>query len=180
MLGGNPTRSNPAATNLLYTGEQFDHDQQQYYLRARWYNPSNGRFNRTDDFAGNNQDPQSLHKYLYAHCNPVNSIDPTGQFTLSGLLVNISIRVMLFWMSYGGAILTGLTYAAYATAAIFAASSISLLLIEWGYLPQNLQGYMEAVSLYSGIGFVLSVSAFVLLSSTLGDPRQARPPSRTV
>jgi len=36
MLGGNP--QTPAATNLLYAGEQFDTDAQQYYLRARYYN----------------------------------------------------------------------------------------------------------------------------------------------
>jgi len=66
MLGGNPTSAAPAATNLLYTGEQFDTSAQQYYLRARYYDPSNGRFNRMDDFAGNTQNPQSLHKYLYS------------------------------------------------------------------------------------------------------------------
>jgi len=66
------------ATNLLYAGEHFDADNQNYYLRARWYNPLTGLFNRMDDFAGNSQDPQSLHKYLYCHANPVNGIDPSG------------------------------------------------------------------------------------------------------
>jgi len=81
MLGGNPTASNPAATNLLYAGEQFDVDAQQYYLRARWYNPLNGLFNQVDPFAGNNENPQSLHKYLYCHANPVNNLDSSGQQT---------------------------------------------------------------------------------------------------
>jgi len=79
MLGGNPSRSSPAATSLLYTGEQFDFDLQKYYLRARWYDSLTGRFNRLDPFSGNAQDPQSLHKYLYAHCNPINNVDPTGR-----------------------------------------------------------------------------------------------------
>lgn len=56
MLGGNPTREAPAATNLLYSGEQWDTSAQQYYLRARYYDPLNGRFNRTDPFAGNQKD----------------------------------------------------------------------------------------------------------------------------
>lgn len=60
----------------------FDFDSQHYNNRARWYNPYNGQFNRTDPFAGNMQDPQSLHKYLYAHANPVNAIDPTGMFCI--------------------------------------------------------------------------------------------------
>ena len=56
MLGGNPTREAPAATDLLYIGEQFDIDAQQYYLRVRYYDPLNGRFNRADPFAGNQKD----------------------------------------------------------------------------------------------------------------------------
>jgi len=67
------------ATNILYAGEQFDTDALQYYLRERYYNPLNGRFNRIDPFSGNTHDPQSLHKYLYGHNNPVNGIDPSGR-----------------------------------------------------------------------------------------------------
>jgi len=52
-----------------------------YYLRARYYKPDTGRFWTMDTYAGNNQDPLSLHKYLYAHNNPVNNTDPTGMFT---------------------------------------------------------------------------------------------------
>ncbi len=77
-----------ADTNLLYAGEQFDTDAEMYYNLAWYYNPSNGLFNRVDPYAGNKQDPQSLHKYLYAHNNPINSIDPSGrlEFSLVGML----------------------------------------------------------------------------------------------
>jgi len=75
----------------------YDSYLQHYYLRARWYNPANGRFNRMDPFAGNNQDPQSLHKYLYAHCNPVNAIDPTGfEFRIDSTLITFVIMAILF------------------------------------------------------------------------------------
>ena len=48
-----------------------------------------------DDFSGDNYDPPSLHKYLYAHCNPINNIDPSGMFsfTLSGVISAISIGI---------------------------------------------------------------------------------------
>jgi len=82
MLASNPTPASPPPTSLLYAGEQFDTDLQQYYLRARFYDPLNGRFNRTDPFTGNTQDPQSLHEYNYTHCNPVNGVDPSGNFCL--------------------------------------------------------------------------------------------------
>jgi len=96
LLGGNPTTASPAATNYLYTGEQYDNNLQQYYLRARYYDPATGRFNRTDPYAGSPQDPQSLHKYLYCHANPVNATDPSGlwslikSITVVGILGNVT------------------------------------------------------------------------------------------
>jgi len=43
-----------------------------------------------DPCTGNSQDPQSLHKYLYAHSNPVNNIDPSGKFTIPSLMTTMS------------------------------------------------------------------------------------------
>jgi RHS repeat-associated protein len=68
-----------AITEFLYSGEQFDSKIGQQYLRARYYDPATGRFNRLDPFFGNLNDPQSLHKYTYAHNDPVNGTDPTGR-----------------------------------------------------------------------------------------------------
>ena len=90
MLGGNPTTDAPKATNLLYSGEQFDANVSQYYLRARYYNQNNGTFNRVDPYSGNISDPQSLHKYAYVHNNPVNGIDPSGMMTLLSVASTIS------------------------------------------------------------------------------------------
>lgn len=64
-------------------------------MRARYYNPLNGLFNRTDPYSGNKQDPQSLHKYLYCHNNPINGIDPTGQFSLTSMVVSMAIGAMM-------------------------------------------------------------------------------------
>ena len=78
-----------AQTSLLYSGEQFDSRIGQQYLRARWYDAVTGRFNRLDPFFGNQQDPQSFHKYLYVHGDPVNGADPTGKYL--GAAVSVSI-----------------------------------------------------------------------------------------
>jgi RHS repeat-associated protein len=67
-----------ALTTLLYSGEMTDQLTGLQYLRARYYNPATGTFNRLDPFAGNFRDPQSLHKYLYTHGDPVNGSDPSG------------------------------------------------------------------------------------------------------
>ena len=72
--------TNEALTEFLYSGEQFDAKIGQQYLRARYYDPATGRFNRLDPFFGNVSDPQSFHKYLYTHADPINGIDPSGKF----------------------------------------------------------------------------------------------------
>jgi RHS repeat-associated protein len=64
----------------LYSGEQFDSKIGQQYLRARYYNPATGRFNRLDPFFGNLKDPLSLHKYVYAHNDSINGTDPSGLY----------------------------------------------------------------------------------------------------
>jgi RHS repeat-associated protein len=79
VQGSSSTTANAAPTTKLYCGEQYDSNLQMYNLRTRYYDPSNGRFNQRDTFAGNNEDPQTLHRYLYANCDPVNVIDPLGQ-----------------------------------------------------------------------------------------------------
>jgi hypothetical protein len=45
---------------------------------ARWMNADSGRFWTMDTYQGNQQEPASLHKYLYCEANPVNNSDPSG------------------------------------------------------------------------------------------------------
>ncbi|MBT3011097.1 MAG: putative Ig domain-containing protein [Candidatus Thiodiazotropha sp. (ex Lucina pensylvanica)] len=75
----------------LFAGEQFDPTLDQYYLRARYYDQSQGRFTQQDTWMGNNHDPITLHKYLYANADPGNVIDPSGQFGLSSLGTTLNI-----------------------------------------------------------------------------------------
>jgi RHS repeat-associated protein len=101
----NPNVTNPNAhvtpesgvggTDMLYSGEQFDPNLQMQYLRARYYDQSNGRFNRLDPFNGNMGDPQSLHKYAYCHNDPVNGIDPSGRMSLVEQLAVTSINFVI-------------------------------------------------------------------------------------
>ncbi|MES9863930.1 MAG: putative Ig domain-containing protein [Candidatus Thiodiazotropha sp. LLP2] len=75
----------------LFAGEQFDSTLDQYYLRARYYDPSQGRFTQQDTWMGHNHDPVTLHKYLYANADPANNIDPTGNFSLGSLGTAINV-----------------------------------------------------------------------------------------
>ena len=67
MLGGNPTSSNPSATKMLYSGEQFDANLGLYNQRARFYDPGTGRFTTMDSYEGSPQDPQSLQQECLLH-----------------------------------------------------------------------------------------------------------------
>lgn len=82
--------SGTSTNNYLYTGEQYDPNLGFYYLHARYLNPGTGRFWTRDEWEGSSQDPLSLHKYLYVGDDPVNKIDPTGQF-LVDLMVSTTI-----------------------------------------------------------------------------------------
>jgi RHS repeat-associated protein len=88
---GNLFNSPSPQTSLLYVGEMWDVNLNWYYDRARWYLPQVGLFNRFDPCSGSNSNPQSLHKYLYAHCNPVNNLDPSGEMTVTEVTVVVTI-----------------------------------------------------------------------------------------
>jgi len=86
---------NPPRTAMLYSAERFDSDLQQYYLRARYYNPAIGRFGVQDQVDGTPNDPLSLHKYAYCQNNPVNGRDPSGNETLATMSFAMSIGTTL-------------------------------------------------------------------------------------
>ena len=58
---------------IRYTGQQYDELTEQYYLRARYYNPVAGRFMQEDVYQGD-----GLNLYAYCHNNPVVYYDPSG------------------------------------------------------------------------------------------------------
>ncbi len=64
--------------DFLFAGEQMD-DTGLIYLRARYYDPSVGRFITRDPFAGFASIPTSLNRYTYAYNNPVRFVDPSGK-----------------------------------------------------------------------------------------------------
>ena len=81
--------------NYLYTGEQFDPHLGLQYNRARYYANGTGRFMSHDVLLGVEQDPLSLHRYLYGALDPARRTDPSGLITLVELLVVITILSIL-------------------------------------------------------------------------------------
>ncbi len=103
-------RSGPTANVFLYCGEQLDGDLGLYYNRARYLNPDSGRFWSMDSYEGSSSDPVSLHKYLYAHADPVNGLDPSGNSlveTIAGqtLAVRMQLSLIVPSIAAGGAVI---------------------------------------------------------------------------
>jgi RHS repeat-associated protein len=86
------SRAGTTPNDYLYSGEQFDANLGFYYLRARYMNPTSGRFSSMDSYEGGSYDPSSLHKYSYTRNSPANLNDPSGQFSLVDTL-NTSVLV---------------------------------------------------------------------------------------
>ncbi|WP_243002716.1 RHS repeat-associated core domain-containing protein, partial [Lachnotalea glycerini] len=71
---GNVTESEERVENRFqFNGQQLDPISQQYYLRARYYNPVIGRFTQEDTYRGD-----GLNLYAYCANNPVSYVDPSG------------------------------------------------------------------------------------------------------
>jgi RHS repeat-associated protein len=83
--------------NFLFAGEQFDPDLGLYYNRARYLNTSTGRFWSMESEEGKDEEPLSLHKYLYAGGDSVNKSDPSGNdFSIAeALTVAVVITVLV-------------------------------------------------------------------------------------
>lgn len=64
-----------------YTGREFEEHSGLYYYRNRYYDPSTGRFTTMDPFPSDDQDPSTLHRYVYVRNNPIIYNDPLGLFT---------------------------------------------------------------------------------------------------
>ncbi len=66
--------SNP----FLYAGELYDEESGLIYLRARYYDPNDGRFITEDTYKGQVDNPLSLNRYSYSYNNPLRYLDPSG------------------------------------------------------------------------------------------------------
>ena len=59
-----------------YCGEYYDSETDSIYLRARYYRPTAGRFITEDPIN------DGLNWYVYCSDNPINALDPSGEYTI--------------------------------------------------------------------------------------------------
>ncbi|MFB9220419.1 RHS repeat-associated core domain-containing protein [Kurthia sibirica] len=82
---GDLAKENP----IRYAGYYYDDETKNYYLQARYYNPTNGAFLALDPHPGDGDEPLSQNGYSYANGNPVMNVDPDGEWAF------------LWWMAKG-------------------------------------------------------------------------------
>ncbi len=75
-------------TSFLYNGQYgiMTDGNGLVYMRARYYNPDVHRFVSTDILEGDISDPLSLNRYIYCSNNPVNNLDPSGNFPVETII----------------------------------------------------------------------------------------------
>ncbi len=71
----------------LFTGREYDIDSEQYYYRARYYDPAAGRFLSEDPIGFDGGD---ANLYRYVGNSPQNAIDPSGKSAVEYALVMCS------------------------------------------------------------------------------------------
>ncbi len=95
---GKPTASTGTLVNpFQYTGREFDSETDIYYYRARYFDPSAGRFLNQDPirFGG------GVNFYAYTRNNPVVRTDPFGYYSGSGVVGSIYLGPDGVWQNDG-------------------------------------------------------------------------------
>ncbi|MCL4821966.1 MAG: hypothetical protein KJ067_22800, partial [Vicinamibacteria bacterium] len=74
----NPDELEASKNRFGFTGHLFDRETGTYYAKARYFDPSLGRFLSQDSYLGEIDNPPSIHRYTWAHNRPTYYVDPTG------------------------------------------------------------------------------------------------------
>ena len=88
----------PIKTSFTYTGREFEPELNMYYYRARYYDPSVGRFLQQDPDPGKLNNPITfLSKYIYGANNPIMFTDPSGRFiqVLIGAIIGAAVGAVI-------------------------------------------------------------------------------------
>jgi|GEM_PF-2723744 len=85
---GTPNVAGTTTNPYSYNAERIDRTTRLQYLRARYLDPSVGRFISQDTYLGEVLRPLSQNQYIYAHNDPMNYIDPSGNIRLLTTLSN--------------------------------------------------------------------------------------------
>jgi RHS repeat-associated protein len=128
-------RTEAAENSFKFTGQWYDYEFGQYYLRARQYDPQIMRFTARDPADRGYEEPIALHKYLYCGNEPINRFDFTGEFWgYVSLVAGITI---------GEAFRHSDNYASF-SALGYAVSSIGAIYEAWFLVPKTIDAFQNS------------------------------------
>ena len=80
-----------------YRSYYYDTETSWYYLNSRYYDPLVGRFITMDEieYLGATSTIQSYNLFTYCEGNPVNMVDPDGQFGIASFVCLLTIVIMI-------------------------------------------------------------------------------------
>ncbi len=119
-----------------FTGQYFDSEFGQYFLRARQYDPAIYRFTARDPYRGKFGDPLELHRYLYCANDSINRADPEGEvWGLIGVVVGVTTGEWLRAKTeYAKLAAYGYAFAtACALYELWQYRDFMIKMVEWGY-----------------------------------------------
>jgi RHS repeat-associated protein len=95
-------RTGTTPNTYQYTSQQFDASTGLYDLRARFYDPTQGRFLSRDTVNIDIQNPAELNPYGYTANNPINAFDPSGHQAAGESALSWNIFLLLTKILAGG------------------------------------------------------------------------------
>lgn len=89
VFGQVRTQTGTAETDFTFAGEQMDTTSGLQYLRARYYDPEDGRFISVDPVPAKPTNLQGINNYIYAVNNPIIFVDPRGESIVGAALIGV-------------------------------------------------------------------------------------------
>ena len=90
---GNSILPAPPTDPFLFAGQARDSSTGLYFMRARYYDPSIGRFLARDPIRQSERVPLARNKYSYALSNPIRYSDPSGLGLLDWLEAGVDLQL---------------------------------------------------------------------------------------
>lgn len=134
---GKQLTGNSTVSNYAYQDEQKDAETGLTYLRARYYDPTIGRFTAKDPLAGAPDDLASQNGYGYVEGNPINMYDPLGLSAWS------SFKDITGLTKYENSIAQGCSIGSIVNNGLTAAANLSLLIPGLGEADAAAQGTLR-------------------------------------
>ncbi|MDD3718331.1 MAG: RHS repeat-associated core domain-containing protein [Actinomycetota bacterium] len=145
-----------------YAGYFRDTETGLYFMPARYYSPVLRRFLTKDPHPGSKSQPITLNPYQYCKNNPVNKVDPSGQYDLDAIMSGLSglsglssaLEASLSQIAAGAALIRGggLQAASFASSMSSFRSSVASSMSNMGGMVARISsGISQAVAGVSGL-----------------------------